>query len=348
MLTLIWQTSCILAALSLIVMLVLIVRRLLISRSETHSKIMRAKLRQELIRFTANHDEDSLREVLARTPNADAIDVAVSFLELLRGDNRRDIIRALAAANLPAAIRKQLQKGDEVQKLAATELLVAFPYVETRAELNMAMGRASHEVRISSAIALAKIGALPHLPEVLDKIGSHGQQSRRLVDLFRSVSAERSAEILAIAKDKTRPDFIRAAAIDALGHKGTFQYLAEFEAMAQDTRNDVTAAAIRALGLIGHPRSAGAIRTALGHPDWQVRLEAAEATGRIGDTQALTLLPALLSDDEWATRYMAAKSMIALGKTGVDALMGEAAAIPSRAQRTAALALAEKGLTGVQ
>ncbi len=341
MLISIWFISLGLSLISIMVMLVLVVRRFISDREQAKYASLQKQLRQQLISFTADHDEDALIVALGKVPPSVAVEASFAFLELLRGEDRTEIVWALAAAGLPDHIRQRLKSGNEAQRLSAAEFLTAFSFPETRVALVEALHKGTREVRIAASISLARLNWLPPLPEVLQAIGPNGQRSRRLIDLFHALSTERSDEIIAVAVDGQRPAFLRASAIDALGRMGQYQFIEAFEEMAQVAEPEVAAAAVRAIGLIGHPRSAEAVVNALKSEAWEVRLEAAEAARKIGVQQARDGLIDLLGDDEWTVRYMAAKSLLMMGGDNLLALETAAMGEASRRQRTASLVLAE-------
>jgi len=342
MLASIWNGTIILAVISILVMIFLMVRRVFIDGAKVSDAVLQKRLRQSLMEFTAEHDEDALRVVLEKFPAPLVIQVCFQFIEVLRGDDREQIVRVLASAGYSDEVRRQLVKGQEAQKLSAIERLTAFPYRDSHKALLVALGDRRREVRIAASIALARIDALPPLTEVMAKIGPRGQRSRRLIELFRSIPTDRSDELIALSTNRDMPDFLRAAAVDALGHTGQFGYLAEIENLLSDPHSEVQAAVIRALGLIGHPRSAETLLAALDNPSWEVRLEAASAAGRLGLVAASEGLTRLLGDDEWNVRYIAAKSLSALGEQGHQILITLANGPSSRPQRSAAMLLAEE------
>ncbi|WDQ98078.1 HEAT repeat domain-containing protein [Devosia sp. J2-20] len=342
MLQSIWIGTAILALISIGVMIALMVRRWFIDAAKANDAVMQKQLRQSLMEFTAAHDEDALSEALSQFPAPLVIEVCFQFVEVLRGDDREQIVRVLAAAGYPDEIRRQLLNGQEAQKLSAIERLTSFPYQDTRKALLAALNDRKREVRIAASIALARLDALPPLAEAIARIGVRGQRSRRLIELFRSVPTDRSDEMIALATNRDLPDFVRAAAVDALGHTGQFGYIAEIEALLADPHTEVQAAVIRALGLIGHPRSADTLLAALDNPSWEVRLEAASAAGRLGLSAANGGLARLLNDDEWIVRYTAAKSLSALGDEGQQTLVALSQGPSSRTQRSAAVLLAEE------
>jgi HEAT repeat protein len=341
MLFYIWTLSLVIGLSALAIMVALVVLRIFHERRHGRDEILRRKLMTSLIRFSEDGEQQALALVLKEIPAAIVAESGFEFLSLLRGDERRRIEQVFAETGLPEFVRRRLRKGDEAERIHSAEILTAFPGTASVDALLEALADRSREVRIAAAISLNALDALPPLQTVLERIGPRGLRSRRLVDLFESLPADRSDELLANALKEDNSPFVRAAAIEALLLGGDYSVLREVEELARDPVPEVAAAALRALGRSGHPAASGTVLAALGSADWEVRMEAAEAAGRIGIAEAVEPLTSLLGDGEWAVRYAAGKSLKELGAAGTEALQRTAMEETSRSQRTASLILSE-------
>jgi hypothetical protein len=339
MLFYIWTLSIVIGLGALAIMVVLVALRVFHEKRHARDTILRRRLTTSLIRFSADGDRQSLVAVLGEIPAAIVADSGFEFLSLLRGDERQRIEQVFAQTGLPDFVRSRLRKGDEAERIHSAEMLTAFP--DSATCLLDALGDRSREVRLAAAISLNALGALPPLQTVLERIGPKGLRSRRLIDLFESLPADRGDELLANALKVDGASFVRAAAIEALSLSGDYRFLGAMDQLARDPSPEVAASALRALGRSGHPVASGTVLAALGSPDWEVRREAAEAAGRIGIAEAVEPLTSLLGDGEWAVRYAAGKSLKEIGTAGMEALQRTAMQETSRSQRTASLILSE-------
>lgn len=344
MLSLLWTSSLILSAISLLVMCILIIRRLIIHRGEERERHERKILLNSLIAFSEDGQGDRLQSVIASVLPRTALEAGFEFLALLRGEEHTRIVAALAAADLGKEAARLLRHGNEAERIHAAEMLTELGGENAAASLLQAFGRdRSTEARIAIAIGLCALGRLPPLAIVLERIGARGQRSGRLVELFKKLPRERSAELMGYARDAQEWPFIRAAAIEALAQNDGFELIEFLLALADDGAAEVSAAALRAIGRIGHPAAGAVVARAMARSEEQsyVRAEAAEAAGRIGGRDFVAPLVELLGDEAWPVRYAAAKALRLIVPEGEDALRATAASEASRRQRTASLVLAE-------
>ena len=342
MLHLIWTVSLVMSAVAVAATLVLVVIRFFRDRGEDRDVLARKALFAALIRFTEDDDEAALHAVLIETPPRVMAHSGFEFTGLLRGEDELRVERAFARAGLADYVRERLRKGGEAERIYCTEMLTAFPGEETVKSLFKALeDDPAREVQIAAALALVRLDSAPAIGNILGRIGSQGHRSRRLVDLFRTLGETNSAELRAFVAHGKGPDFLRAAAVEAMSAIADYRLIELFERLARDASAEVSAASIRVLARHGRPESASAVLEGLQRQDWEIRSEAADAAGRLGLAEALPDLERLLSDEEWTVRYAAGKALQNLGAEGRALLEEAAAGFSSRRQRTASMILAE-------
>ncbi|RWI19332.1 MAG: HEAT repeat domain-containing protein [Mesorhizobium sp.] len=338
----VWNLSILLSALSLVIMLFLIARRLLRERRDSARAGQRRQLLTALIAFTEDRDRQTLKTAILSVPPGVAIEAGFEFVSLLRGEERDEVLVAFNECGLPALVGRQLERGNVAERIHAAEMLAALGSQNATASLLSALDQdRSREVRIAAAIALCDLGSLPLLGVALDKIGVAGQRSRRLIELFRRFPRTRFNELAIHASRVDAVPFIRAAAIDALARAGGFGFAAFFAGLAGDASPEVVAAALRALGLTGYADAPAILTSAMANDDWDVRAAAAESAGRLGLPELAPPLSRLLDDEVWNVRYAAAKALRSFGQPGERLLRQIADSEVSRSQRTASLILAE-------
>jgi HEAT repeat protein len=153
--------------------------------------------------------------------------------------------------------------------------------------------------------------------------------------------ADRRIELKDFALRRQEPSFTRTAAIETLGNGGDPGLRDFMQSQAHEASSDVAAAAIRALGRIGHPASAEVVIRAMRQTKHNhLRADAAEAAGRIGAPDFLGPLATMLSDDTWTVRYAAGRALRAI-PGGIELLKRLGNGTASRQQRMASLVLSE-------
>ncbi|MBZ9921725.1 MULTISPECIES: HEAT repeat domain-containing protein [unclassified Mesorhizobium] len=338
----IWGLSILLSALSLVIMLFLIARRVLQQRRSKAAADQRRQLLTALIAFTESRDREVLKTAILSVPAGVAINTGFEFISLLRGEEHDDVLAAFKECGLPALVGRQLEKGNGAERIHAAEMLAALRSEGAVASLLSALNHdRSREVRIAVAIALCDLNSLPPLGIALRKIGVAGQRSRRLIELFRRFPHARLEELADHAARADAVPFIRAAAIDALARAGGFRFADLFARLADDASPEVAAAALRALGLTGNADAPAILSTAMTKGDWEVRSAAADAAGRLGLAELGRPLSKLMGDEVWNVRYAAANALRSFGQPGERLLRQIADSEVSRSQRTASLILAE-------
>lgn len=338
----IWDLAILLTALSLVIMLFLIGRRVLQEGWGRAGADQRRQLLTALIAFTENRDREALKAAVIAVPAGVAINAGFEFISLLRGEEHDDVLAAFNECGLPALVGRQLEKGNVADRIHAAEMLAALRSEGAVASLLSALDHdRSREVRIAVAIALCDLGSLPPLGIALRKIGVAGQRSRRLIELFRRFPQARLDQLADHAARVDAVPFIRAAAIDALARAGGFRFADFCAGLTGDASPEVAAAALRALGLTGHADAPAMLATAMANGDWDVRSAAADAAGRLALSELARPLARLMEDEAWNVRYAAANALRSFGQPGERLLREIADSEVSRSQRTASLVLAE-------
>jgi HEAT repeat protein len=338
-----WITSILLAAISLLVMAGLVAARLFRAHRQERREQARKQLLPAFLAFTEDGDQEAFLSEVATVPMSTTIDLALEFLNLLRGDEHESLVDVLVRAEVDKELVSLAVRGNKARRIQAVEALIFFPGSHSLSALQRALKDPSADVRLAAAIGLVAGGSPMPLSELLGELGVGDLASRRLVGLFRHLPKDRADELRNIVMSRETPAIVRAAAVEALGTSGDYSLLPLFTASITDGEPEVSAAAIHAIGELAHPAGAAAVERALTSTDWEVRAEAATAAARIGLNTARGQLGELLEDDQWLVRYAASKALFSLGTESRDVLVDIARNGKPRSQRAAALLLAEEG-----
>lgn len=346
LLLLLWWVSLLFAAAALLWMLALIAARLLRERSDRRRAAARQAITAAYLAIMAG---DGAATAMLRPYQRRArlmAETLLEFLALVRGAERTRLIEALRGLHVQDRFRARLSQGSQAGRLAATEALEVFPDEETRVALSRLYRSARDpELRIAAVRALIEIGEAPSIDTVLRNLEHHDQTDSPLYGpvLKRLVADAPDAALEALEKTSFGPAACAVLA-EAVGASGDYRAVALLMPRASAPNAIVRAASVRALGMLGHPTAVSAIAAALDDIEWEVRSEACEAAGRIGDLTLAAGLVARLADEVWWVRFRAAEALVALGPRGVDILRAASGSEEGVVQRTAAMALAERGL----
>jgi HEAT repeat protein len=346
-LSLLWWLSVLLAGVSVLWMMGLILARLFRENSEVRRQ----------------HDREALSgaylAIMEGVPGAAAgllpfqhrsrlmAETLLEVLNIVRGQERDRLIRSLFDLGVDARLRARLTRGSRTGRLAAVEALAAFGSAETRDALR-ALHSASRdaEIRIGIVRTLIDIGDAPRVQDLMREMaGQADRDSLQYAPVLRRLAIDRpedALEALAVSEFNTAA---RVVLIDAVGATGDYRALEPLTRETEAVEVLVRTAAIRALGVLAHPGSAGVVARALTDTAWEVR---AEAAGSAADLNVAGLIPGLLvllDDPVWWVRFRAAEALASMRGEGVAALRQALGSARDTVRRAAAMALAERGLS---
>ena len=212
--------------------------------------------------------------------------------------------------------RRWWLRADSVRALGFVEERSALPAIMR------ALDDEHEEVRAAAVEAAGRLGDPRAIPALLGHLADGSRYQRaRVVDALRSLGPPVTPALVELAR--ARPDHARLAA-DVLGLIGTVAAIDPLLQWCGDSRSDVRAAALGALGSIGlDDRSYYFALRALGDSDPQARAMAARALGRGRREDAVGYLAERL-DDEWLPAAQAAGALRRLGGAGLAALQARA------------------------
>lgn len=243
-------------------------------------------------------------------------------------------------------LRSRLTRGSRTGRLAAVEALSAFPSDKTRAELRSLQKVSSNsEIRIATVRTLMDIGDPPRVQDLIADLARWPDKDSLLYGpILRQLAINAPDDALAALGIPELRVAARAVMIDAVGASGDYRALPKLSSLAAAPEAVLRMAAVRALGSLAHPDAADTIACTLRDDAWDVRAEAATAAGKIGTATLASPLVALLDDPVWWVRFRAADALARMGNRGVEALRIAATSPIDVTQRSASLALAERGI----
>lgn len=171
-------------------------------------------------------------------------------------------------------------------------------------------------VRAAAVRALGSLGGTEVPAQIAPFLADEFSEVRRrtIVVLSDLGCRDRHREI---AERLTDPDQgVRAASADALGRFRAKEYGDRIAGLLDDPKSgQALSSAIKALGLLGAQRHAGAVAPLLKSDHWFWKLEAAQALGRMGAREHAGAIVPLLSDRDLRVMWEAAEALGRLGAT---------------------------------
>ena len=341
LLQIIWLSSFAMATLSVAGMLLLIIRRMILSRGERKRAQWRDALMLRIVDYLDGTGDYASLVKLARQHPDIAGELIGEMRQLVRGAHRDKLSELVVTLGLIEFNLKRLKHRDARQRRLAAAWLAVAPGESVAAALHAALDDRDYYVRLEAVRSLTELRAVRSVLELVEKLGGEVERhSRVLYQIFRQLVPQLNDQMLGLlTSSQSIP--VKVLALDALGKTGDGALVAPIAALVDDPSPELRAKALRSLGELGYPDAAPFVLRALDDESWRVRTQAANCAGRISCLAAIPRLTELLADEQWWVSYRSAEALYALGEEGRRALASVAAS-PSRAGRVSELVMAEK------
>ena len=271
-----------------------------------------------LMRALAGGQEEPLDEELA----PGAWRAAVShLLRLVRGEDRARLLLLAERRGLFADAIAALDTPRPARRIDAMRLLEQYGSPECIAGLDRCLrSDPVLAVRLEAAAALARLGALPPVHEMIEALELDAHPVTPLhAALFRSL-AERDSEELVKLAASSRHGSLRALLVEAMGWTKDLTMVSRLAQHAGDPDAEVRCAAIRAARHLAHPAAGQWILPLLEDPSEGVRVQAAQACGQLGLKDGIAALERLATEPAWWVRARARAALDLLRPGGAPAL----------------------------
>lgn len=272
------------------------------------------------------------------------------FLAIVRGAERDRLVSAFQAMAIDETFRQRLFRGSKAGRMAAAEVLAAFPGPGTVGALNRLLDtHPDSDVRVAAVKALIDLDAPPSILALLADIRRRGvADSLQYLPLIRRLAVHEPDAALQALSDPKLNAQARSLLADSVAAAGDYRAIEPLSLAATAGDQGLRMAAVAGLGVLAHPAAKETIVSALDDHDWEVRAAACEAAARMKIREALPGLALRLTDEVWWVRFQAAEALTRMGPPGIQSLRLAAGANVDIVRRAAALALAEKGLTAAE
>jgi HEAT repeat protein len=321
-LTLIWEISLGLAAISLATMMILIVLRLKSAGRIRAESERRDTLLVQMLEWTETGDAGQAAAITTALSQDTklATNLLIEVFEIVRGEGQQRLAALAEAAGIGDRLRRDLTAGPVRNRLAAAEGLAWFPSAATSEALGRAVLDRHDDVSFTAATTLSALDSDLMFDEALIARLAQVNSSRRIELVLAQFAQTRPEALLQLVVDPHRSDRIRTASLDALTQTGIEGILELILSLEHSPSTDMRVAVARNLGSLGHPEGHHTIARYLSDARWEVRCKASEAVGRLGLLELGPQLCDLLLDDNWWVRHRAGEALAKLGDDGINAL----------------------------
>jgi hypothetical protein len=253
----------------------------------------------------------------------------VALLPSVKGEAATRVSEVFAASGLIEVAHRELDARNSLTRIRAADALGALRVRDAKPWLIARLHHHDPLLRLTCARALAELGAVDELPEIVAALDEVGTGPGDLVEVMLAFGP-RGMPFLTDMLVAGSPSERRLAAV-ALGHIASHHALPELSRTLDDPDDELAADAARALGQLGDSRATAALIALLrASRPWFVRVAAAAALGALEDPTAAPALVEELDAEEWDLRNAAARSLVALDSEGLEAVIVAMDTIPDR------------------
>ncbi|WP_420450692.1 HEAT repeat domain-containing protein [Ilumatobacter sp.] len=246
-------------------------------------------------------DDGGRAPELVRRRRAVAESIAISLLPKLRGEDREALATMLLDTGIIGTAARGLDSRSGARRQRCAQLLGDAGHRPARPRLVELLHDRDHDVRLTAARALGRIGDPASVPDLFAALGDRRVPANTAsMAVLRIGDAGGDAIALATHDERT---LVRSTAAELAGPLGLLSANARLIEMLDDPDGSVRAAAARSLGRLSMPSSVPPVRARLGSLlDADVGDERIEeivalvtALGQIGHRDAIDVLEASLT-----------------------------------------------------
>ena len=243
------------------------------------------------------------------------------LLRLVRGGDRTLLLAIGEQEGLFADGIAALGRAAPARRIDAMRLLEQFGSSECVSALrNCLRTDADPDVRLEAAAALARLGKLPLVDELIDALSLGTRPVTRLhAALLRSLAVRDAVAIAALAASASHPR-LRPLLVEAIGWSEDLTAVDVLAQHAADPDSEVRCAAVRAARSLAHPAAGPWLVPLLNDPSDAVRIQAAQACGQLLIADGVTALLRLVTDPSWWVRLRAREALALLHPGGPPTL----------------------------
>ena len=310
--------SAVLAAVSVLLLLLLSVRRIIRdSRRKTHEarKAEFDGVISAIISQKISVTKDLFRDLRMRDV-APLTDVFLSYLRNISGPDADRMIEVIHVWDVETLFRQHMHR---VRRGERIEMLTVLSYLKTPSSLEIiadALGSRDLYVQLTAIRCLARRRAVNLLPEVIIAVNHEGQQNKTLLADVLLRFGEEAVPYLEKLVSSAVNETVRAAALEALVFISPNSTTVDFDLCMLSPDDGTRAAAVTLAGVVACRDAPDPIAKGVRDPSALVRARVAIAISKAGRVDLMEALTELIGDPVWWVRYRAGKALMDMSSEG--------------------------------
>jgi len=331
-----FDVSLVLAAMSALVLAVIIGVRLAAQKENRRMTHFRRETEPLVTAYLAGRAEEAAVIAALQRDPMHGLTSLMEISDRLAPGDRAPLAPLFAALPLGEKERSALISRQWQRRLQAAERLGYLGDGRTIPALVGALRDPIMNVRFAAAHSLAALGANANIRDIVLAFDLPGEMNqRRVAEALRDFGPAGGPELLKILTSERGAcsDNAIGVVVRVLGMLRIAEAVEPLLPLLQNPELRVRLNAVRSLGLIGNHGTADEVAKLANDPAWEVRNVVAQSLGRMRSVRHIDILTAALRDTSWWVRFSAAQALWNLGDQGRRALTEAMTGSPDRYAR---------------
>ena len=296
--------------------LVLVLRRVMLSREERQRRAIEERLRDHALALIDGDPVDL--PPLDRHEASVFVRMLARYARQLSGEPREHIARFFEAGGHVKHQAELLHARRVWKRAAAAATLGDMGSPEAVPALLDALGDSERDVRAAATRSLALLGAAVAVEAIVEELANNRVQRAVGGWALMKIGTPALTRLRGLLRHEDAN--VRAVAAELIGLIGEASDSPELIELLRDPSAEVRAKSAHALGRLGAGEAAAMLRGALGDRIFFVRAAAARALGQIGDRPSVPALVHQAQTDRFEAAQAAARALAELSPRGLSAV----------------------------
>ena len=323
----IWLTSAVFAALALLAVAILCVRRFIRDRRRRRALEEKRRLHDlvSILLTRPGQSAAALRPDLKPRDIPLLVDIFLEFFRVLRGGDAARIGEIVDDWDLEPALFRVAREGHRGERIETLTVLSYLTGDQSLRVIEESLASKDAYIQLTAIRCIARRNAIDRLGEIIDRINTPEQANRTLLVSVLSPFGTAAVRELERLAHVAVTDMLRVVALETLIAIKPNEVRLDFGQLMESADPRVRAATVRLYGLAGAVAGnkevdVDVLSLGLADPDAIVRVYAVGTVRQRGGRDYLIKLRILLGDPVWWVRYRAGVSLLESGPKGLALL----------------------------